>query len=86
VRYYRRALELAPHNEPIAGRLIWLLTNMGNRAEAWEEYLAFADRLESDLGIEPCSSTKRLVRDVLGVDPHLRRPARTDFPSIHPSP
>lgn len=56
-----RLLELDPLHEEALHDLVVLLLRTGRRREARRRYRALADRLRSDLGIEPAEATRRLV-------------------------
>ena len=43
LKHYRRALELAPHNDSVVRRLIFLLGRSGNPGEALDAYTAFRE-------------------------------------------
>lgn len=60
LRLFKRARSLAPFNESIARRHIWLLAAVGNRAEAVREYRLFAEQLKVDLGVAPSAATVQL--------------------------
>lgn len=65
LRYFKRARALAPFNESIARRHIWLLAAIGNRAEAVQEYRTFSERLYLDLGVRPSAATVQLGERVM---------------------
>lgn len=65
LRSLKRARSLAPFNESIARRHIWLLAAVGNRAEAVREYRTFSERLHVDLGVSPSAATVQLGERVL---------------------
>jgi DNA-binding SARP family transcriptional activator len=66
VTTYRRALELAPHDEILVRRTIELLDRLGDRAGAAQLYETFERRLVADLGVEPAPETKARMAAVRG--------------------
>src|SRR5437899_1993796 len=57
----RRALRIAPLDEPTLRRLMQTLDRLGDRAGALEAYDAFAHRLTTELEAEPAPETRALV-------------------------
>lgn len=57
----RRALAIAPDDEPSLRRLVALLERAGDRAAAIREYDAFARRLREQYGLEPTAETESAV-------------------------
>lgn len=56
-----RALEIAPHDEPIVRDLVRLLIAMNNVTRAGAVGRAFVERLARDLGVSPSGETTRLL-------------------------
>ncbi|AEB12200.1 BTAD domain-containing putative transcriptional regulator [Marinithermus hydrothermalis] len=56
-----RVLELDPLHEEALKRLLWLLVRRGRKREAWRRYRAFAERLWTELGVEPSPETRNLL-------------------------
>jgi serine/threonine-protein kinase len=65
-RWLRRALEISPYDEGTLRRLLRRLDEAGDRAEAIQEYDAFARRLRSDLELEPAPETAALADAIRG--------------------
>jgi predicted ATPase/DNA-binding SARP family transcriptional activator len=65
--YARRALDIDPHREDALRALVGAVGDSGNRASAAEAYREFAQRLLTDLGVEPAAETTAVYRSVLGV-------------------
>src|SRR2546422_3122621 len=57
----RRALRIAPLDEPTLRRLMQTLDGLGDRAGALEAYEAFAKRLAAELGAHPAPETQALA-------------------------
>lgn len=57
----RRALSIAPDDEPSLRRLVALLERAGDRAAAVREYDAFTRRLREQYGLEPTAETVSVV-------------------------
>src|SRR5256885_53588 len=57
----RRALRIAPLDEPTLRRLMQTLDRLGDRAGALEAYEAFAQRLTAELEAEPAPETRALA-------------------------
>lgn len=70
VRWARHAVGLSPYEENGLRQLVALLDRMGSRAEAVLEYERFAQRLASDLDLEPSAETIGLMESI-----RKRRPA-----------
>jgi DNA-binding SARP family transcriptional activator len=64
MKYARRLVALAPHDEAAERRLIALLNRTGNRAGALAEYETFEQRLAEDYDVEPSVETRALMRSV----------------------
>ncbi|MEJ2678400.1 MAG: BTAD domain-containing putative transcriptional regulator, partial [Gemmatimonadota bacterium] len=64
VGYARRLVDLLPYEGPAARTLIRLLADGGDRVAAVRVYEALADRLFSDLGLEPDEDTRALIEAV----------------------
>lgn len=60
-RWARRALTIDSYDEPAARALVDLLSRKGDRTGAVRAYEEFADRLRSDLDLQPSEETKALV-------------------------
>ena len=60
VQWGRRALRIAPLDEPTLRRLMQTLDRLGDRAGALEAYEAFAKRLAAELEAEPAPETRAL--------------------------
>jgi len=66
VQWGRRALRIAPLDEPTLRRLMQTLDRLGDRAGALDAYEAFAKRLAAELEADPAPETRALagaVRD-----------------------
>jgi serine/threonine-protein kinase len=63
-RWARPAVALSPYEESGLRRLMTLLNDMGERAAALSEYQRFAERLASDLELEPSSETVALAESL----------------------
>src|SRR3712207_783432 len=63
-RWLRRALEISPYDEGTLRRLLRLLDEAGDRAEAIQEYEAFVRRLRVDLELEPAPETASLAESI----------------------
>ena len=74
--FARRALRISPLDETLARDLIRLLDGVGDRAEALQAYEAFADLLESEIGVTPAPETRQLVEEV-----RARTVARAEAPA-----
>ncbi|HEV8509991.1 MAG TPA: BTAD domain-containing putative transcriptional regulator [Gemmatimonadales bacterium] len=61
VQWTRRALRIAPLDEPTLRRLMQTLDRLGDRAGALEAYDAFAHRLTAELEAEPAPETRALA-------------------------
>src|SRR3989475_711595 len=59
-QWARRALRIAPLDEPALRRLMKTLDRLGDRAGALEAYEAFAKRLTAELEAEPAPETRAL--------------------------
>lgn len=68
IEVLRRATGFRPEDEGTVRRLMQLLDQSGDRASALRTYEQFANRLRSELEIEPSPETQALARD-------LRRPS-----------
>ena len=60
-QWTRRALRIAPLDEPTLRRLMQTLDRLGDRAGALEAYDAFAHRLATELEAEPAPETRALA-------------------------
>ena len=67
-RRARRAVELAPYDEPSLRRLMELLARGGNRAAAVRAYRAFEERISSELGLRPGDETRALAATIRSAD------------------
>src|SRR5205814_5240184 len=56
-RWARRALEISPYDESALRRLLCVLDEAGDRADAMQEYEAFGRRLRADLDLDPAPET-----------------------------
>ncbi len=79
----RLALEVSPHDEVLARRVIALLVASGNRGSAMHVHDEFVRRLRSELGVEPAAETEALVaplreRSVRAFDAPATDAARSD--------
>ena len=63
-QWERRALRIAPLDEPTLRRLIQALDRMGDRAGALDAYEAFAKRINAELEAEPAPETHALAQAV----------------------
>jgi DNA-binding SARP family transcriptional activator/TolB-like protein len=63
-RWARQAVALSPYQESGVRRLMTLLDDMGERAAALGEYQRFAERLASDLELEPSGETVALAESL----------------------
>ena len=63
-RWARRALEISPYDEGTLRRLLRLLDEAGDRAEAVQEYGAFVGRLRTDLELDPAPETVSLAEAI----------------------
>src|SRR6266568_2933324 len=61
VQWGRRALRIAPLDEPTLRRLMQTLDRLGDRAGALEAYEAFAKRLTAELEADPAPETRALA-------------------------
>ena len=64
IGWARRAVLLAPHDEPALRRLMTLLDQIGNRADAIGAYEAFAARLQRELELRPSPETEQLLHTI----------------------
>jgi DNA-binding SARP family transcriptional activator len=60
----RRAVELAPDDEPVVRRLIALHGRLGDRAGALRTYDNFARRLAEEFGATPSPETVRVIAEI----------------------
>jgi DNA-binding SARP family transcriptional activator len=65
IGHYRRLLALEPEREGWHRELMRLYAAAGERALALRQYEALAQRLRTELGIEPCLETRELHRTLL---------------------
>jgi DNA-binding SARP family transcriptional activator/TolB-like protein len=63
-RWTTRAIEISPYDEGALRRLLRLLDQAGDRAEAIYEYDAFARRLAADLSLAPAPETASLAQAI----------------------
>jgi len=63
-RWGRRALELAPLDEALVRGVIGLLSDVGDRAGAVQEYDSFARRLKAQMDVGPAPETEALARAI----------------------
>jgi DNA-binding SARP family transcriptional activator len=66
----RRAVELAPDDEPVVRRLIARHGRLGDRAGALRTYEIFARRLAEEFGASPSPETVRLIEEVKSGSSH----------------
>ena len=64
VQFARRAVALAPDDEPLLRRLIAVLDRHGDRASALNAYRDFARRMGAEYDAEPAAETKALLAAV----------------------
>jgi serine/threonine-protein kinase len=64
VPWARRAIELSPFDEDGIRRLVSLLLEAGDRAEALLAYDQFAQRLQADLELDPSADTVALIDSI----------------------
>jgi DNA-binding SARP family transcriptional activator/TolB-like protein len=64
LQWARRGVELSPYDEEGVRRLLGLLIEAGDRAEALLAYDQFAQRLKADLELEPAADTLTLIESV----------------------
>jgi len=78
LHWARRALGLAPYDEPAVRRVLELLDRSGDRASAIREYDVFATRLRDELAVEPSPETQTVVEGIrVRATPNdLRRPGQ----------
>ncbi len=62
---YRRLLALEPEREGWHRELMRLYAAIGERALALRQYQTLAERLRTELGVEPCLETRELHRSLL---------------------
>jgi len=79
----RQAVALSPYQESGIRQLMALLDGMGERAAALSEYERFAERLASDLEVEPSGETQALADSLRAARTREKRQAR--LPSLAPS-
>src|SRR2546422_7736924 len=60
-QWTRRALRIAPFDEPTLRRLIQTLDRLGDRAGALDVYAAFTERLKAELEADPAPETATLA-------------------------
>jgi DNA-binding SARP family transcriptional activator/TolB-like protein len=82
-RWARQAVALSPYQESGIRRLMALLDRMGDRAAALSEYERFAERLSSDLEVEPSSETVQLAESLRAGRSNGGRDVKP--PSLRPS-
>jgi len=75
----RRALRIAPFDEPTLRRLIQTLDRLGDRAGALDVYAAFTQRLKAELETDPAPETAALANGV-----RERKTARPTAPEPSP--
>ncbi len=73
----KQATDLRPHDEVGFRRYLTLLHGAGERAVAVKAYEAFADRLRSELGIEPAPETMELGEALRSSPSEVAMPAMT---------
>jgi serine/threonine-protein kinase len=78
-RWASRALEISPYDEGALRRVLRLLDQAGDRAEAMHEYDAFARRLLADLSLAPAPETASLAEEIRA-RVEARRGASHDVP------
>ncbi len=87
-RNARRAAALGPYDELACRKLIGLLDRLGDRAGAVVAFERFAERLRSDLGMEPSPELRSTIQSIRArqkVGEHFsppRQPARTAEPRV----
>src|SRR5205809_1972624 len=75
----RRALRIAPFDEPTLRRLIQTLDRLGDRAGALDVYAAFTQRLKAELETDPAPETAALANAI-----RERKTARPTAPEPSP--
>lgn len=75
-RNARRAAALGPYDELACRNLIGLLDRLGDRAGAVIAFERFAERLRSELGIQPSPELRSTIETI-----RARREVREDFPT-----
>ena len=63
-RWGRRALELAPLDEALVREVMGLLSDVGDRAGAVQEYDSFARRLQAQMDVAPAQETEALAGSI----------------------
>src|SRR5438105_1288690 len=63
-RWLRRALEINPYDEAAVQKLLHVLDQAGDRADAIYAYDAFARRLKADLNLDPAAETTTLANTI----------------------
>lgn len=88
IRWARRTAALSPWDEAAARALIGSLDRSGKRADALHVYETLAERLRTDLEMEPSAETEALAREIRERDrpttPQLSPPAPVDLPQPTP--
>lgn len=72
---WRRALEWSPHSERLLRNVVTSAVASGDRAAAAEVWTYFQTRLQDDLGLQPTTTTRRIVHNAFGLP---------DPGSVHP--
>ena len=91
-QWARRAVELAPFDEPGVRRLLVLLDRSGDRAGAAAVYRRFAESLAAQLGMVPDYQTRALIeairvpREPCGGTPVTTRADRADITPVAETP
>jgi DNA-binding SARP family transcriptional activator len=83
VGWWTRAVELSPYNEEAVTRLVWALTQSGNRGTASDVYRRFQDRMLDDLNLEPSQVTRASVARALN-DVAIATRGNVSRASAHP--
>ena len=78
-QWTRRALRIAPFDEPTLRRLIQTLDRLGDRAGALDVYAAFTQRLKAELETDPAPETAALATGI-----RARKTARPTAPEPSP--
>ena len=83
----RRALRIAPFDEPTLRRLILTLDRLGDRAGALDVYAAFTQRLKAELETDPAPETAALantIRERKLTLPTAQEPSPRETPQAMP--
>ena len=86
-QWTRRALRIAPFDEPTLRRLIQTLDRLGDRAGALDVYAAFTERLKAELEADPAPETATLadaIRERKIALPTAQEPSHKETPRTMP--